>query len=428
MQRWFLLTPEGFFNASPGGDTLVRLHLNQDPDMAFEQLYTRFYRPDLVARRLEEGIEPVLHDALLKVGEMGKVLAAGLPPKLELVSPHEQKQREREFTLKFKIHQKNGGMGRIVYRVNGIPREDMSARPGDITLPYHQRPFTLSPGRNVIRATVFNDTNTIESEAIETVVFVEAEARRPALYGLAIGITNYRDRALQLSHAAADAQELVQKLQRRGQGLFTAIEVKSLVDSAATLSNIEAAFRELAMKVQEHDVFVLHLAGHGATIDGAYHFLPWDLVYTNQHALHMGSVHEERLSQWLGLIKAQKSLILLDTCYSGAVIKNLVAMRSIDEKGAIDRLMRVTGRVLISASTERQFALEGYAGHGVFTHVLLQGLDGQAADHDGFITVNELISYVSKEVPRLTKDKWGYEQFPMYQLQGQPFAIGRARP
>jgi len=439
-QRWVLWTPEGFFNASPGGETLIGYHLNQGADTAgefvtVEQLYSLFYRPDLVARRLEDGIEPVLRAALARIGDVRQVLAAGLPPALELVSLAEQRQSVRDFELQFKISPKNGGVGRIVYRVNGIVREDLGARPGDIALPFHRRPFTLEPGRNIISATVFNANNTVESTPIETVVHVEAEARRPALYVLAVGITNYRDSALQLHYAASDAQEVVQTLQRRGQGLFTSVSVTPLLDGDATLRGIDAAFQDLAARVQEHDVFVLHLAGHGMTIDGVYYFIPWDMVYTNQQALQSGSVHQDRLAQWLGLIKAQKSFVVLDTCHSGAfvtaapgMLPTLASTRGLEEKGAIDRLMRATGRAVLAAATARQFALEGYEGHGVLTHVLLQGLGGKAADRDGLITVNELITYVSSEVPRLTMAKWGYEQFPMHQSQGQPFAIGRIRP
>jgi uncharacterized caspase-like protein len=184
-----------------------------------------------------------------------------------------------------------------------------------------------------------------------------------------------------------------------------------------------------------YDLFVLYLAGHGATLNGEYLFIPWDMVYANQEALRTGSVRQEQLMRWLGLIKAQKSLVLLDTCYAGALMKAtaggtpaLFAARGLEEKGAIDRLMRATGRAMLVASTERQFALEGYDDqHGVFTYVLLQGLRGDALpwQSDTIITIDHLASYVMREVPRRTMEKWGYEQFPMQHITGQSFAIGR---
>jgi hypothetical protein len=442
-QRWVLWTPEGFFNAAPGSETLIGYHLNQGPDAAgefisVEQLYNLFYRPELVARRLEEGIEPVLREALAEIGDVRQVLAAGLPPELELVSPSESQQRERDFTLAFKITPKNGGVGRVEYRVNDKVVGDPTARPVDIAVPYQRRPFTLLPGRNVLRVTAYNDKGTIESKPIEAVVHVQADERRPALYVLAIGATNYRDRALNLRYAASDAEDFMTALQSQGRRLFTSVTMKALLDRNAGLSNIDMAFRELAEKVQEHDVFVLYLAGHGTTLDGQYHFLPWDLVYENQQALRTGSVHQERFLQWLGMIKAQKSLIVLDTCHAGAFataslgrLTNAVAARGGDlaEKGAMDRLMRATGSAVIAASSEQQMALEGYEGHGVFTYAMLRGLYKEAdTDSDGVVTVDELAAYVAKEVPRMTMEKWQYEQFPMRDTKGQSFPISLVRP
>uniref|UniRef100_UPI001C4DF3BB peptidoglycan-binding protein n=1 Tax=Candidatus Entotheonella palauensis TaxID=93172 RepID=UPI001C4DF3BB len=86
--RWVLWTPEGFFNAAPGAENLIGYHLNQGPKSAgrfvnADQLHRHFYRPDLVARRLEDGIEPVLQEALTDIGDVHKVLTGGLPPELE---------------------------------------------------------------------------------------------------------------------------------------------------------------------------------------------------------------------------------------------------------------------------------------------------------------------------------------------------------
>jgi hypothetical protein len=437
--RWVLWTPEGFFTASPGGETLIGYHLNQGAETAgefvtVEQLYRLYSRPELVARRLEEGIDPELQAALGRIGDVRQVLAAGLPPTLELLSPPESQQRTREFTLQVKIAPTTGGVGRIIYRVNGVVVGDLTARPVDISVPYHRRPFTLPPGRNVISVSVFNAQNTVESIPVETVVHVQADERRPALYVLALGVSNYRDRALQLRYAADDAKALVDTLRRQGQRLFTTVEVTSLLDRDVTLGNLEAAFRNLAGKVQAHDVFILYLAGHGMTLDGEYHFILADVIYENAQALRAGSVQQERLQRWLGAVQAQKSLVLLDTCASGAfvtalsgTVTQLASARDLSEKGAIDKLMRATGRAVIAASTERQFALEGHSGHGVFTYALLEGLGGKAdaeGDRDGAITVDELSAYVAKEVPRITQQKWGYEQFPMRQFGGLPFPIG----
>jgi WD40 repeat protein len=350
--------------------------------------------------------------ALGRIGDVRQVLAGGLPPTLELLSPPESQQRAPDFTLQVKITPTTGGVGRMVYRVNGVVVGDLTARPVDISVPYHRRPFTLAPGRYVISVTVFNAQNTVESTPIETIVHVQADERRPSLYVMTLGVSNYSDRALQLRYAADDAKALADTLRRQGERLFTKVEVTSLLDRDGTVGKLEVAFRDLAGKVQAHDVFILYLAGHGMTLDGEYHFIPADVIYENAQALRTGSVQQERLQRWLGAIQAQKSLVLLDTCASEAfvtalsgTVTQLASARDLSEKGAIDKLMRATGRAVIAASTERQFALEGHSGHGVFTYALLQGLRGEAdaqGDRDGAITMDELSTYVTKEVPRIS--------------------------
>jgi WD40 repeat protein len=436
-KRWVLWTPEGFFTAAPGSETLI---FTSGPDAAgdfvnVEQLYRHFYRPDLVARRLEDGVDPALQAALAGIGDVRQVLSVGLPPALELLSPAESHQHAREFTLKVKFNDQGGGIGQVIYRVNGVTVGDPTARPLNIPIPNYSRPFTLSPGRNVVSVTAYNRQGTIESKAVEAVVYVDAEEHQPSLYVLVAGVADYRDHTLQLKYAADDARAMAEALEHQGQHLFTSITVQRLLEREVTLRRLDAAFRELAGKVQPHDVFVLYLAGHGVTLDGQYYFIPADLVYDNQASLQQNSVHQDQIALWLGMIKAQKSLILLDTCYAGALttaleskLGMLLAARGLEEKGAIDKLMKATGRAVIAASTQQQFALEGHERHGVFTYALLQGLQGRAdsqSNRDGYITTDELAAYVADEVPRITLKKWGYEQFPMKQIEGRSFFIGR---
>jgi hypothetical protein len=42
--------------------------------------------------------------------------------------------------------------------------------------------------------------------------------------------------------------------------------------------------------------------------------------------------------------------------------------------------------------------------------------------------VDELAAYVAKEVPRISMEKWQYEQFPMRDTKGQSFPISLVRP
>ncbi len=192
----------------------------------------------------------------------------------------------------------------------------------------------------------------------------------------------------------------------------------------------------MAAKAGPEDVFVLFLAGHGLAMEGRFHFIPWELKYRNRRSLSEGSLDEARLRELLSGVRAEKSLIVLDACHSGAFMKELQLAalftrgRAVEEKAAIDRLMQATGRTVLASSAERQFALEGLGGHGVFTYALLEGLERRAdifGNNNDQVETSELAEYLDAEVPRITRKRWGYAQQPMWELHGQSFPIGLVR-
>lgn len=186
-------------------------------------------------------------------------------------------------------------------------------------------------------------------------------------------------------------------------------------------------FRELAGQMAPQDVFIFYLAGHGEVRNGRYLFLPADLVFENEQALTDGAIGQADLERLLVGVPANKSLVLLDTCHSGIWAQQKPWGRGLEQKTAIECLMKATGRAIIAASGQEQMALEGYRGHGVFTYAVLEGLRG-AADLGGNrnrqIELEELALHVREVVPRLTREQWNYEQFPMINLQGMDFPLG----
>ena len=79
------------------------------------------------------------------------------------------------------------------------------------------------------------------------------------------------------------------------------------------------------------------------------------------------------------------------------------------------------GKLVFAAAREDQEALEHEAfGHGVFTHFLLRGLEGQAdANSDYLITAEELYAYVGTEVERFAREAKGHEQQPEMTGRGE---------
>lgn len=444
--RWVAWTPEGFFAASEGGEDLMGYHMNQDPGIAPRfvrtgQLYEYFYRPDLLMHRLARNEGPI-REALAEIGDIDRLLLASRPPTLSASAGGDIRIAKPGYLHEVVVEDQGGGIGQIEYRVNGVVIKSVDVRAqkrvrGDGRIAYVQ-PFELGKGRNEIETRAFTKDGKVASEPLKQTVTVTQSSRRPALYGLAVGIDAYYDGDLSLKYAADDAFSVKQTLEARGRKVFRLTDIRLLTDQAASKANIKATFAELAAKVEPNDVFVLYLSGHGYAADGRYHFIPQEFAYTGADALKTQSLGEADLTGLLATIKAQKSLVILDTCYAGAFGGDKADLafavggaRSIEEKAAIDRLMRSTGRAVLAASTDRALALEGYKGHGLYTYALLEALRGQAdkknGNNNGAVSITEISGYLQERVPALSLKAFNRRQIPMFRLSGQAFDVSFAQ-
>jgi WD40 repeat protein len=428
-KRWVVWTPEGFFDASPEAESLIGYHLNHGKEHEGEfvsaaQLREKFYQPGLIARRLDADGDRLIADAVRGLGDVRELLAgaAARVPALELLSDANV-TTNGEMIVKVKVRDQGGGIGRLIYRIDGVEQQGrISGQFADGT---DSRSFTLPQGANrrVITVAATNARG-IESPPVRVSAQVRPRLQAaPALHVLAVGVSRYRDASMQsgVRFAAGDAAAVGKLFQDRGKGLFRDVDVTILPDEKATGDGIRAAMEALAGRIDAQDVFILYLAGHGATFEREYYFIPWDAVYTSSAALRQRSLSRAQIHELLAKIQANKTLILLDTCSSGGFGRE--EGRGTSDKDAIDRLSRLSGRAVIAATAEGKIALEGEGGHGAFTYVILEGLSGKAARApDGSVTVFDLSDYVTQQLPSITR-KWGQEQFPFSSTEGASFAL-----
>jgi len=123
-QEWVAWTPEGFFAASENGAKYVGYHLNRGTDqpadyVSVDQLYSLFYRPDLVNQKIMGDPDHEIKAALDRIGNINQILASGMPPFIEIL-PHAQHINKTDFTLAFKITDAGGGIGKIEFRIDGV--------------------------------------------------------------------------------------------------------------------------------------------------------------------------------------------------------------------------------------------------------------------------------------------------------------------
>lgn len=229
------------------------------------------------------------------------------------------------------------------------------------------------------------------------------KGERGDLYVLAIGVSSYRARELQLLYPAKDARDFADLLQAQQHGLYREVSARVLTDQSATKDNILDGLEWLQKQPTAHDVAVLFLAGHGITdpTTSDYYFLPVD---ANPKAVKRTMLAQTEFQNTLRRT-AGKVLLFLDTCHAGRVFGTARTRGSSAVDDFIAELKSApNGIVVFTSSTGYQLSLEAKEwGNGAFTRALLEGLRGRAdVTHSGRVTVNMLDLYISQRVKSLT--------------------------
>jgi uncharacterized caspase-like protein len=207
-----------------------------------------------------------------------------------------------------------------------------------------------------------------------------------------------------LVNAAADARAVAELMPQLRQGLFREARLTVLQNEQATLGAVREAFAQVAAAARPEDVVLLFLAGHGVIADGRYSFLPYDLPGLDPRSLREAALGQEALAELLATLPTSRAAVLIDTCHAGAVAAPDAVLRQSRDRAWVGALGFNSGRFVLAGSTTQQEALDGIAGHGVFTAVLLEGLAGLAdrrpkGNEDGRVDVVELTRYAEARVP-----------------------------
>lgn len=413
-------TPEGFFTGTEWAmKNLVHIVDGMDV-IGIDQVYDKLYRSDLVAAKMRgEDISEYAKEV-----NLASIVRSGNAPAVAIENLPELSD-SRDVTFDICVQNTGGGIGSVSIVLNGKTirlSEGVASSKGEQKIFRHT--VTLQNGQNKIEAFAMNSAGMIESRRASADVSWQGKTSKPNLYVLTVAVNKYRDKDLWLNYCVTDADSIEESFKKQQSGLYQNVCVYSLKDSEVTKEGLEQKFKELSSIVTADDVFVFFVSGHGTAYDdGDYYFIPVNFRYTNKTYIPLKAISKSDLTKNLSLIKAGKTLMMLDTCNSGAFFADS-NKRGMGDKGIFERLSKATGHAILAAASDSQSAMEGYNGHGVFTYVLLDGLAGKAdSDGDGFVTLTELSSYVENQVPELSYEKWGYEQVPQKELRRQDFPI-----
>lgn len=399
---WILYTPEGLFTYGGEGYKLLKYHQNQGlykeaKIIENEKLFDKLYRPDLIKKILAGEKVDVPMD-------VKSVILNIKPPELQILS--NQMINEKEIDLVYQVCDAGNGVADPKLVINGQAINPPSSRgfsienieAKDEKCKIYKSTHTLNSGENIISLKAYDKYKNIanQSEPIKVMANYKIE-EKPNLYFLSIAVSDYKDDSLDLKYPVNDVKKVKEKLQQKSKLVYESIFTYELHDKDVTLENINKTFDEIKDKININDAFVLYVAGHGVSKDSIYHFIPYDQA-------EKISIHEIKTN--LSKLENDKSLVLLDTCQSGAAIDSMV-----DEVTTVNRLSYDDNRNYIVASSKNQVALEGYKDHGVFTYGVLD-----AFINNDKLKVWGLADHISEIVPRITQEKFHFLQIPQAKL------------
>lgn len=221
---------------------------------------------------------------------------------------------------------------------------------------------------------------------------------------LVVGVSNYPSPIPSLPGVANDAKAMADLL-GSPPGQFRGGEITTLLDAEATAAAIREQLEAALGKAGRDDTVFVYMAGHGTVQDGAYYFVAHD---TARGRVAETAVPLADLRSTFDASPSRRVFVWLDFCHSGGVIERDAGAGPPDAQAVIGRTLNVVGRgkIIVTACTALQTAKESKAlGHGFFTHALLEGLRGAAADNKGRVLATTLYNHVVDRVQAETFDQ-----------------------
>lgn len=416
-REWMAKNPAGYFNGTDKARQYIHF-VDGTATYAVDQFFNQFYRPDLLPSIFQSrGGE--------QLKSVGQVLQKSPPPTVKVaVLPTND-------PTKVEVHAQvtNEGAGASALRFfhNGkqVPLTASFDPPANGKSSRWQQTVAPVAGLNTFAVSAVN-VDGIESEQVKAVYFSEQGPKASTCYLFSVGINSYKNPKLTLNYAKPDAESFVKLVDEKGAALFRETVLITLYDEHASKANILKKLDELADKVRPEDVFILYYAGHGSMVDNQFYFVPTEsLRLYDASSLKKEAIEATLLQEKLRNIKALKQLIVMDACQSGGSVE-LLATRGATEEKAIAQLSRSAGIHVMASAGSEQFAAEfAELGHGLFTYLLIKGLQGEAdgAPKDGKVTIYELKSFLDDQVPEWTKKLKGKPQYPYTFSRGHDFPV-----
>lgn len=293
--------------------------------------------------------------------------------------------------------------------------------PDLVAAAYRSNPRNAELNRIVQSLTILDisEHSELSSRTLQAISAVNLTSAAPGpiqqRWALLVGINKYIEGEFaSLQFCINDVQALDNSLTQVG---YTVVCLHDQLDRNSprfpTRTNIEAELTKLCQVAGMDDLIWVHFACHGTLLNQ----IPFLIATDTRHiTLAKTALPLTEVEDLMRGSQSRRLVLTLDACHLGVELG-----RDVSDPAFIRNAYELAeGFALIAASTAQQVSQEWPdVQHGIFTHYLLEGLTGKAdSSHKGFVTVNDLQTYVVDHLRRWTVKQGGRIQEPTFRADG----------
>jgi len=240
---------------------------------------------------------------------------------------------------------------------------------------------------------------------VDELPVMQAKSNKNA-YAIVIGVEKYRQNLPKADFADNDARIMAEYL-TKVMG-YPEENIVTLINDRALKSDMEKYFEKwLSNNVEKEGSVFVYYSGHGAPNPntGDAYLVPYD---GDPSFIDQTGYSLKRLYKNLNELPAREIIVVLDSCFSGA------GGRSVLAKGARPLVMNMDKQVfhsdriaILSASSGGQISsTHEEKGHGLFTYFFLKGIK------NGNSELGDLYYYLKPQVKSIARKTYNNEQTP----------------
>jgi len=228
---------------------------------------------------------------------------------------------------------------------------------------------------------------------------------RPNAYAVVIGVARYRQKLPAADFADQDAKSVARYLHALG---FMDANVATLINDEATKADFEKYFeRWLPNHAEAGSQVFVYYSGHGApnAKTGDAYLVPYDgdPTYIAETGYPLKKLYAE-----LGKLPAKKITVVMDSCFSGAGGRSVIAAGARPLVNVVEAGVPAKITVLSASAGDQVSNSYREKKHGLFTYYLLKGMREDGLDF------HAVYNYVRAEVSGYARRELNSDQEPQW--------------